>query len=147
MNQPATSDHSPYFFPYIGIHYAGDLNKNHPEKNYFLLKLVAPRPDFATAMTDAEARIMREHGAYMKDYVNRGTVIIMGPVLDPGGAWGMVVVEAGSEDEVRSFITRDPTILSCLGFRYEIYPMLRSVSRDNRQAPGTVQQNLQFFPD
>jgi uncharacterized protein YciI len=63
----------------------------------------------------------------MTDYVNKGTVIIMGPVLDPNGAWGMVVVEAGSEDEVRSFITRDPTILSGLGFRYEIYPMLRAV--------------------
>jgi uncharacterized protein YciI len=147
MNKTASSDQSPYFFPDIGIHYAGNLNKKYAEKNYFLLKLVAPRPDFAATMTGAEARIMREHGAYISDYVNKGTVIIMGPVLDPGGAWGMVVVEAGSEDEVRSFITKDPTILSGLGFRYEIYPMLPTISREKCRVPGTGQQNLQFFPD
>jgi uncharacterized protein len=147
MNSPATFDQSPYFFPDIGIHYAGDLNKKYPEKNYFLLKLVASRPDFATTMTDAEARVMREHGSYISDYVKKGTVVIMGPVLDPQGAWGVVVVEAGSEDEVRSFVTPDPTILSGLGFRYEIYPMLPAISREKRQVSGTVQQNLQFFPD
>jgi uncharacterized protein YciI len=140
MNTSATSARSPYFFPDIGIHYSGDLNKKYAEKNYFLLKLVAPRPNFSTGMTDSEARVMREHGAYIKDFVNKGTAIIMGPVIDPNGAWGMVVVEAGSEDEVRSFITRDPTVLSNLGFRYEIYPMLRAVSRGTPGVHVTVKK-------
>jgi len=103
--------------------------RNISEKKYFLLKLVAPRPTFVTDMTEREARVMQEHAAYPKDYMDRGMVIVMGPVLDPEGPWGVAVVEARSEDEVRSIIAKDPTILSGLGFRYEIFPMLRAVVR------------------
>ena len=99
------------------------------EKKYFLLKLIGPRPDFAATMTEAEKKVMQEHGAYLTDFVNRGTVIIMGPVLDPEGAWGMAAVEVGSEDDARAIIAQDPTVLSGLGFRWEIYPMLRAVVR------------------
>jgi len=102
---------------------------NIPEKKYFLLKLIAPRPTFATDTTEAELQIMQEHGAYLKDYVDKGTVIVMGPVLDPSGSWGVAIVEIGSEEEVRSIIANDPTVLSGLGFRYEIYPMARAVVR------------------
>ena len=65
-----------------------------PEKKYFLAKLIAPRPDFATTMTPVEAKVMQEHGAYLTGYVEKGTVIVMGPVLDPAGAWGLAVFEA-----------------------------------------------------
>lgn len=97
--------------------------------NHYLLKLISPRPDFVATMTEAEQQVMQEHGAYLKEYVDKGTVIIMGPVLDPAGAWGMAVVEAGSEDEVRAITAKDPTVLSGLGFRWEIYLMLRAVIR------------------
>lgn len=99
------------------------------EKKYFLLKLIAPRPSFASDMTASERQVMEQHGAYLRNYVDRGTVIIMGPVLDPQGAWGLAVVEAGSEDEVRSIIAQDPTILSGFGFRWEVYPMAQAVVR------------------
>ena len=100
-----------------------------PEKKYFLLKLIGPRPDFAASMTEAEKKVMQEHCAYLTGFVNKGTVVIMGPVLDPEGAWGMAAVEVGSEDEARAIVAQDPTVLSGLGFRWEIYPMLRAVVR------------------
>jgi uncharacterized protein len=99
------------------------------EKKYFLLKLIAPRPTFATDMTEAELRVMQEHGAYLKGYVDKGTVIVMGPVLDPAGSWGVAILEAGDEAEVRAIIAQDPTILSGLGFRWECYPMPRAMVR------------------
>jgi len=99
------------------------------ENKYFLLKLVAPRATFPADMTEAEMRVMQEHGAYLKGYVDKGTVIVMGPVLDPKGPWGLAVAEAGSEDEVRAIIAQDPTTLSGLGFRWEVFPMLRAVVR------------------
>jgi hypothetical protein len=34
---------------------------------------------------------MQEHGACLKEYVDKGTIIVLGPVLDPAGAWGMAV--------------------------------------------------------
>jgi uncharacterized protein YciI len=98
-------------------------------KKYFLLKLIAPRPTFPADMTEAEQRVMQEHGAYLKAYVDKGAVIVMGPVLDPKGSWGVAIVEVDSEDEVGAITGKDPTILSGLGFRYEIYPMLRVIVR------------------
>ena len=100
-----------------------------PEKKYFFLKLIGPRPDFAATMTEAEMKVMLEHGTYLTKYVDKGTLIVMGPVLDPKGAFGMAVFEAGSEDEVRAIIAKDPTTFSGLGFRWEIYPMMRAVVR------------------
>jgi uncharacterized protein len=99
------------------------------EKKYFLLKLVGPRPTFVTDMTEAEQRVMMEHAAYVKGYVDRGTVIVTGPVLDPKGPWGVAVLEVDSKGEVRSIIANDPATLSGLGFRYEVYPMLRAAVR------------------
>ena len=112
-------DHFPYFSIFSYIHH----------KKYFLLKLVAPRPTFPADMTETEALVMKEHGDYLKEFVDRGTVIVMGPVMDPTGPWGVAVVEAGSEDEVQFLISRDPTVLSGLGFRYEVYPMARAMVR------------------
>jgi uncharacterized protein YciI len=100
------------------------------EKRYFLAKLIPPRPSFTADMTAEERQVMMDHGAYLGKYVDAGTVIIMGPVRDPAGPWGLAVFESGSEEEVRTIIARDPTVLSGLGFRWEIYPMLQTVVRN-----------------
>ena len=100
-----------------------------PEKKYFFLKLIAPRPDFAATMTAGELKVMQDHGTYLTQFLDAGTLIVMGPVLDPKGAFGMAVFEADSEEDVRAIIAQDPTTLSGLGFRWEIYPMMRAVVR------------------
>ncbi len=100
-----------------------------PEKKYFFLKLTGPRPDFVATMTPEEMKVMQDHGDYLMKYIANGMLIVMGPVLDPAGAYGMAIFEAGSEDEVRAILAQDPTTLSGLGFTWEIYPMLRAVVR------------------
>jgi len=55
---------------------------------------------------------------------------MMGPVLEPCRPIGLAVFGVGSEDEVRTITARDPTILSGLGFRWEIYPMPQAVVRN-----------------
>ena len=72
------------------------------EKHYFLAKLIPPRPSFTADMNAEERQVMMDHGAYLRKYVEAGTVIVMGPVLDPAGPWGLAVFEAGSEEEVRN---------------------------------------------
>jgi uncharacterized protein YciI len=89
---------------------------------YFLYKLIPPRPSFGQDMTDAERAIMGEHISYWHELANRGTAIAFGPVADPAGSWGLAVVEADSEDEVRSLGVADPAITSQLS-RFEIYSM------------------------
>ena len=99
------------------------------EKHYFLLRLVPPRPGFPAAMNAEETQVMKEHGAYLRRLLETGTLIVAGPVLDPAGAWGMAVMEAGSAEEVRAITAEDPTTRSGLGFRWEIYPMMRALVR------------------
>ena len=98
-------------------------------KHYFLLKLVAPRPTFAGDMTAEEIRVMQDHARYLKPFLDNGMIVVTGPVLDPAGSWGVAILEAGSEAEVRALIAGDPTTRSGLGFRWEIYPMLRAAVR------------------
>ena len=78
------------------------------DTQYFFLKLNPVRPDFSQTMTGAERQIMMAHITYWKDLMAKGKVIVFGPVLDPGSVYGVGVITADSEDEVKEFIARDP---------------------------------------
>jgi uncharacterized protein YciI len=81
---------------------------------YFLYKLVPPRPTFALDMSEDEARVMGEHAAYWTPLAEDGTVVVFGPVMDPAGTWGMAVIRARDEAEVRALGDRDPAVTSGL---------------------------------
>ena len=78
----------------------------------FVFRLKAPRPNFALDMTDDEREIMRRHAAHWQPYIDSGQMVVFGPVLDDTGSWGLGVVEAEDEDEVRAFAARDPVVTS-----------------------------------
>jgi uncharacterized protein YciI len=89
---------------------------------YFFLKLIPPRPTFFQDITDEERAIMQEHGNYWKTLVDRGVVIVFGPVFEPTGVYGIGVIEANAEEEVRDLIANDPVRKADLG-KHEYYPM------------------------
>ncbi|HEX5509375.1 MAG TPA: YciI family protein [Pseudolabrys sp.] len=95
----------------------------------FFLKLVPPRPSFAADMNDAEKRMMQEHVGYWKAKLDRGEVVVFGPVLDPAGPFGMGVISAPDEPGARAFADNDPAMKSNRGFKCEIHPM-RAVTRE-----------------
>ena len=78
----------------------------------FVFRLTAPRPTFALDMTDEEREIMARHAAYWQPIVDSGRVVIFGPVLDGSGSWGLGVVEADDEEEIRAFASGDPVVTS-----------------------------------
>jgi uncharacterized protein YciI len=90
--------------------------------NHFLYKLIPPRPTFDRDMSEAEGAIMGRHVAYWQELAEQGTAIVFGPVSDPGGAWGLAVVEAETDDEVRALGDADPAVVSRLA-RVEVCPM------------------------
>ena len=94
----------------------------------FVLKLNAPRPTFALDMTDAERDIMERHAAYWQPFIDSGQMVIFGPVLDSTGSWGLGVLEAEDEDELRAFAAGDPAVTSGTG-RLEIGQMLAGFVR------------------
>ena len=80
--------------------------------NHFVYKLIPPRATFAADMTEDEQTIMGEHGAYWTNLFELGRVAVFGVVLDQTGCWGLAVVEAADEDEVRTIGSEDPAVKS-----------------------------------
>jgi uncharacterized protein YciI len=80
----------------------------------WLIRLIPPRPTFANDATPAEQAVMQQHYAYWKDLNDKGVCIFGGPVLDPKGAYGILVVNAATENEARALGEGDPSVKSGL---------------------------------
>ena len=92
------------------------------DKKHFFLKLIGHRPTFPQDITEEERKIMLVHRDYWMEFMNKGILLIYGPVFAPEATFGMGVVEADSLEEVNSMIEKHPAVINKLGF-YEIYPM------------------------
>ena len=91
------------------------------DKKHFFLKLNPPRPTFVMDMSEEEKAIMHQHVEYWNPMVENGTVIVLGPVLDPKGGYGVSIVRVDSEDDVKKMIEEDPAN----GLNsYEYHPMM-----------------------
>jgi uncharacterized protein YciI len=95
---------------------------------HFFLKLVPRRPTFSQDMTPDERAIMMQHIAYWTDLMNKGKVVVFGPVMDPVGAYGMGVVEADTEEELMSYLNGDPAVTIN---HYEHY-LMRAVTPEKK---------------
>jgi uncharacterized protein len=76
----------------------------------FVLRLIAPRPNFAQTITDAEREIMSRHAAYWQPYVERGDMVVLGPILTEDDSYGIAVVETDDEQALREFAAQDPVV-------------------------------------
>lgn len=97
----------------------------------FVIRLMAPRPTFALDMTDQEREIMGRHAAYWQPYVESGQMVVFGPVLDSTGSWGLGVVQADDEQELREFAAGDPVVTTGTG-TIEVGKMLAGFVRPNQ---------------
>ncbi len=87
---------------------------------HYFLKLNPCRPTFAQDMTEEERTTMLQHVAYWTELMNKGMVVVFGPVMDPKEAYGIGVVEVEGEEQLKELIKNDPaTSIN----RYEYYPM------------------------
>ena len=95
------------------------------DKKHYFLKLNPPRVSFMMDMSDEERTIMQKHVAYWKPYVDNGTVIVLGPVFDPKGGFGIAVIAVDEEEQLNRLMADDPAN----GLNaYEFYPM-RAVTK------------------
>src|SRR5690349_6293127 len=76
----------------------------------FVLRLIAPRPNFAQTMTDAEREIMNRHAAHWRPYLERGDMVVFGPILTDDDSYGLAVVETDDEQVLRDFAAQDPIV-------------------------------------
>ena len=73
----------------------------------FVLRLIAPRPNFAQTMTEAEREIMNRHAAHWRPYLERGNMVVFGPILTDDDSYGLAVVETDDEQALRDFAAQD----------------------------------------
>lgn len=97
-------------------------------KQHFFFKLIPPRPTFPQDMTDDERRLMDEHSRYFQEHFSAGRLLLYGPVMATGGAFGLAVLEVDNEGEARRFGEGDPSVKAGLN-RFEIHPMRVSATR------------------
>ena len=88
---------------------------------YFLCKLIPPRPTFLADMSEEERAAMLARQDYWLPQLNAGLVLAMGPVADPAGSFGVMIVNVPSLKMLEDWQTMDP--VSVLRFVYENYPM------------------------
>lgn len=57
---------------------------------------------------------MGRHAAHWQRYIDRGQMVVFGPVLDQHGSWGLGVLDADEEDEdeLRAHASGDPVATS-----------------------------------
>jgi uncharacterized protein YciI len=89
---------------------------------YYLGKFLPPRADFLATMSPAEANLMKEHGAFLNDLLQKGVVVAHGPVDDPSGGWGLSLYQVEDAQDVSAMAANDPMVRSG-GARYEFFPM------------------------
>jgi uncharacterized protein YciI len=89
----------------------------------FLYRLTPPRPSFPADMTPEEGAAMRSHFGYWAEQMQRGAVLLVGPVPDPKGTYGIAVLTVDDEAQARSLCENDPAIAAKLGFSFDLYPM------------------------
>jgi uncharacterized protein YciI len=76
----------------------------------FVLRLIAPRQNFAQTITDSEREIMNRHAAHWGSYLERGDMVVFGPILTDDDSYGLAVVDTDDEQALREFAAQDPVV-------------------------------------
>jgi uncharacterized protein YciI len=101
-------------------------------KQHYFFKLIPPRPTFPQDISDSEMRQMEEHSRYFDQQFAAGKLLLYGPVMATGGAFGLAVLEVESEAEAQEFGEGDPSVKAGLN-KFEICPMRVSGSRSKER--------------
>ena len=89
----------------------------------FALRLIAPRPNFAQTLTEAEREIMGRHAEHWRPYLERGDMVVFGPVLTEQDSYGLAVVDTDDEQALREFAAQDPVVTTgTAGFEFGRFP-------------------------
>jgi len=97
-------------------------------KQHFFFKLIPPRATFPYDITEAERRLMDEHSRYFEEQFAAGRLLLYGPVMATGGAFGLAILEVDDEADARRFGEADPSVKGGLN-RFEFCPMRLSGAR------------------
>lgn len=74
---------------------------------------------------------MQQHFAYWGEQLAAGRALVVGPVADPDGTYGIAVLDAESHAAASSICAADPVLAAGLGFSSALYEMPGALVRTN----------------
>jgi len=80
------------------------------EKKHFFGVIKPTRDDFITNPTEKDNEIMRKHFQYLKDLLEKGKLVLAGPVLSEKKPMGILIFECDSLDEAEALLKKDPSV-------------------------------------
>ena len=95
---------------------------------YYLCKYIPPRADFLATMTADEKTWMKQHGAFLDDLLEKGLVVVHGPVMDPSGGYGVSLYQIADDQDIKAITSEDPIVKNGVG-HYVHHPMLHLKTR------------------
>ncbi len=95
---------------------------------YYLCKFIPPRADFLATMSADEQQSMRQHAAFMNDWLAKGVIVAHGPVIDDAGGYGVSLYQIADDQDISALTAEDPIVKNGVG-HYEHYTMLHLTAR------------------
>jgi uncharacterized protein YciI len=81
---------------------------------------------------EIDEEIIERHFEYLKGLTEKGTVVLAGRTLNEDSrTFGIVVFEAGSEDEAYGIMNSDPALVEGI-MKCELFPFYVSLSRGKK---------------
>ena len=84
---------------------------------------------FLARATQDERAVVQEHGGWLQARYAEGRVVFAGRCYD--GPFGLVVLDAGNEEQARQLMEQDPSIRAGVQ-RADLYPFTTFLARGHR---------------
>jgi uncharacterized protein YciI len=88
---------------------------------------------FLARATQEERQVLQEHGEWLETLYTDGRVVFAGRCYD--GPFGLVVLDAGDEEEARRLMLQDPSVQAGVQ-RADLYPFRTFLAREHGPQDG-----------
>ncbi|MFX1436429.1 MAG: YciI family protein [Promethearchaeota archaeon] len=101
-----------------------------PDIKHYYAIIKPYRQDFITNPNESENKIMEEHFYYLKSLLEQKKLFLAGPTLIPEDPFGLIILEAATEEEAKNLLENDPSIKAEIQKVVDFRPIRLSLMRN-----------------
>lgn len=99
------------------------------KKNHFFIIIRPYRKDFITNPKEQEDEVMSDHFHYLKSLLKQKKLFLAGPTLIPEDPFGIIILEAETEEQAKELLENDPSIKAGIQKIVDFRPIRLSLTR------------------
>lgn len=100
------------------------------KKQHFYAIIKPYRQDFLTNPKEDENKIMSDHFFYLKSLLKQKKLILAGPTLIPDDPFGLIILEANTEEEAKNLLENDPSVKAKIQNIMDFRPIRLSLTKN-----------------